>query len=162
MSSEPQIAKEAVLVASAKLPDDTPVVTGYDWNNGINYDNLLESYLNSGFQATNFGKAVNEINKMVRMSSLLYYQLHVNKWIFVLIQQLDCREVPLKEEDIDFYEDDEFIKRKSSCTIFLGFTSNIVSSGVRDTIRFLVQHKMVIQSTIYSFCVWLPQFLLNV
>lgn len=47
------------------------------------------------------------------------------------------------EDNIDYYEDDEFIKRKSNCTIFLGFTSNIVSSGVRETIRFLVQHKMV-------------------
>lgn len=49
----------------------------------------------------------------------------------------------MKEEDNDFYEDDEFIKRKSSCTIFLGYTSNIVSSGIRETIRFLVEHKMV-------------------
>lgn len=29
------------------------------------------------------------------------------------------------------------------CTIFLGYTSNIVSSGLRETIRFLVQHKCV-------------------
>lgn len=49
----------------------------------------------------------------------------------------------MKDEDVDYYEDDEFIKRKSNCTIFLGFTSNIVSSGVRETLRFLVQHKMV-------------------
>lgn len=49
----------------------------------------------------------------------------------------------MRDEDIDFYEDDEFIRRKSNCTIFLGFTSNIVSSGLRETIRFLVEHKMV-------------------
>lgn len=64
-TTEPQIAKDAVLVSSSKMPDDTPKVQGYDWNNGINYDQLLGSYINSGFQATNFGKAVNEINKMV-------------------------------------------------------------------------------------------------
>jgi deoxyhypusine synthase len=29
------------------------------------------------------------------------------------------------------------------CTIFLGYTSNLVSSGLRETIRFLVQHKLV-------------------
>lgn len=40
-------------------------------------------------------------------------------------------------------EEDEFIKRKSNCTIFLGYTSNMVSAGVRESIRFLVQHKMV-------------------
>ena len=27
--------------------------------------------------------------------------------------------------------------------IFLGFTSNLISSGVREHIRFLVQHRMV-------------------
>ncbi|XP_029814809.1 transportin-1-like, partial [Manacus vitellinus] len=31
----------------------------------------------------------------------------------------------------------------SGCTIFLGFTSNLVSSGVRESIRYLVQHGMV-------------------
>lgn len=30
-----------------------------------------------------------------------------------------------------------------SCTIFLAYTSNLVSSGLRETLRFLVQHKMV-------------------
>lgn len=65
MSNEPSIATEAVLIASTKVPDDTPVVIGYDWNNGIDYHKLFSSYQNSGFQATNFGKAVNEINKMV-------------------------------------------------------------------------------------------------
>lgn len=69
MATEPQIAKDAVLVASSKLPEDTPQVRGYDWNNGINYEQLLDSYVNSGFQATNFGKAVNEINKMVELNN---------------------------------------------------------------------------------------------
>ncbi|KAM6037496.1 deoxyhypusine synthase isoform 2-T2 [Theristicus caerulescens] len=31
----------------------------------------------------------------------------------------------------------------SGCTIFLGFTSNLISSGVRESIRYLVQHNMV-------------------
>lgn len=69
--SEPVIAKEAVLVASDKLPEDTPVVSGYDFNNGINYDLILQSYLKSGFQATNFGKAVQEIDKMVKAFPLI-------------------------------------------------------------------------------------------
>jgi deoxyhypusine synthase len=29
------------------------------------------------------------------------------------------------------------------CKIFLAYTSNLVSSGLRETIRFLVQHRMV-------------------
>ncbi|CAG2064686.1 unnamed protein product, partial [Timema podura] len=44
---------------------------------------------------------------------------------------------------MDIHEEDEFIRRRSNCTIFLGYTSNMVSAGVRDTIRFLVQHRMV-------------------
>lgn len=63
--SEPQIAKDAVLVRSKQLPEDTPAVKGYNFNDGIDYDQLLSSYLHSGFQATNFGKAVAEIDKMV-------------------------------------------------------------------------------------------------
>lgn len=35
----------------------------------------------------------------------------------------------------------------SGCTIFLGFTSNLVSSGVRESIRYLVQHSMVTAGT---------------
>ena len=34
-------------------------------------------------------------------------------------------------------------EEKTGCTIFLGYTSNLVSSGLRETIRFLVQHKLV-------------------
>ena len=30
---------------------------------------------------------------------------------------------------------------EKNCTIFLGYTSNMASCGVRDTIRYLVQHK---------------------
>lgn len=40
-------------------------------------------------------------------------------------------------------EEDEFIRPKSNLVIFLGYTSNLVTSGTRDTIRFLVQHKLV-------------------
>jgi hypothetical protein len=57
--------------------------------------------------------------------------------------KLSCRAIPLPEDLEDILEEDEFIQRNSSCTIFLGFTSNMVSAGIRDTIRFLVQHHMV-------------------
>ncbi|KAL5284653.1 DHPS family protein [Megaselia abdita] len=117
---EPSIAKDAVLMTSEKIPDDTPTVKGYEWNNGIDYSELLKSFTISGFQSTNLGLAIEEINKM-----------------------LDSREKPLPPDQEDIHESDEFIKRKSNCTIFLGYTSNIVSSGLRETLRFLVEHKMV-------------------
>jgi deoxyhypusine synthase len=117
--SEPNLAKDAVFKESVQIKD-APKVQGYDFNYGVNYDELLKSFKTCGFQATNFGKAVDEINKM-----------------------LASRDTALEGEQIDSYEEDEFIMRKHQCTIFLGYTSNIVSSGLRETIRFLVQHKLV-------------------
>ncbi|CAH1395335.1 unnamed protein product [Nezara viridula] len=116
----PSIAKEAVLVESSPLPKDTPIVKGYDWNSGVDYSRLLQTYMTSGFQSTSFGLAIEEVNKM-----------------------LDCRAQLLNSEEEDKFEMDPFIKRKSKCTLFLGYTSNMVSSGLRETIRFLVEHKMV-------------------
>lgn len=66
MSQEPEIAKNAVLKKSEALNDKTPTVKGYEWNDGIDYSKLLQSYTNTGFQATNLGLAIEEINKMVR------------------------------------------------------------------------------------------------
>eukprot|EP00479_Gromia_sphaerica_P003759 TRINITY_DN1443_c0_g1_i1.p1 TRINITY_DN1443_c0_g1~~TRINITY_DN1443_c0_g1_i1.p1 ORF type:complete len:123 (+),score=23.40 TRINITY_DN1443_c0_g1_i1:223-591(+) len=34
-------------------------------------------------------------------------------------------------------------KKKVQCEIFLGLTSNMISSGTREIIRYLVEHKMV-------------------
>lgn len=47
--------------------EGSPQVSGYDFNEGVNYDKILGSYLTTGFQATNFGRAVQEINKMVNI-----------------------------------------------------------------------------------------------
>lgn len=66
MPQEPLIAKDAVLKRSEAIPEGTPQVKGYDFNNGINYTKLFESYVNTGFQATNLGLAIKEINRMVR------------------------------------------------------------------------------------------------
>ncbi|XP_059047932.1 probable deoxyhypusine synthase [Achroia grisella] len=116
----PDVAVSAVLVPSQDLPAETPTVSGYDWENGTDYNKILDSYTCSGFQATSFGKAVQEINKMLK-----------------------CRSVTLTEETSDPYEEDAFIKKKTNCTLFLGYTSNMISSGLRETITFLVKNKLV-------------------
>lgn len=51
------------------LPEDLPVVKGYNFNQGVNYRALLQSYLNTGLQATNLGVAIQLINTMVRLSA---------------------------------------------------------------------------------------------
>ncbi|XP_031778755.1 probable deoxyhypusine synthase [Nasonia vitripennis] len=109
-----------VLKHSAPLPSTTPTVKGYDFNDGINYSALFRSYKHSGFQATNFGLAVEEILRM-----------------------LVARRIPLEEDQEDNLEEDEFIRRRHGCTIFLGYTSNMASCGVRETIRFLAEHRMI-------------------
>ncbi|XP_015926979.1 probable deoxyhypusine synthase [Parasteatoda tepidariorum] len=121
MSAEqgiPAIALDAVLKKSSALPKNKVPVKGYDFNDGVDYHALLQSYKTSGFQATNFGLAVEEINKMI-----------------------SCRNEPFTDEDV--LETDPFIKRRTNCSIFLGYTSNMASAGVRDTIRYLVQHKLI-------------------
>jgi deoxyhypusine synthase len=120
MNVEAKLASDAVLQGSEKMPEGSEIVKGYDWSQGVNYEELLKSFRNCGFQATNFGRAVDEINRM-----------------------LEARDVPLEDDETDEYEEDEFIKRRNSCTIFFGFTSNLVSSGLRETIRYLVQNKLV-------------------
>ena len=62
----PDIAQNAVLVPSGDLPVDPIEVKGYDFNDGIDYGRILKTFATTGFQATHFAKAVNEINRMVR------------------------------------------------------------------------------------------------
>ena len=121
----PGIAAEAVLVSSAELGPDTDKVAGYDFNQGIDHHKLLKSFKYSGFQATNFGLAVEEIWKMIR-----------------------CRELPIPEDKLEISKMNGV---ERNCTIFLGYTSNMASCGVRDTIRFLVQHKADLSFNTFHF-----------
>lgn len=53
----------------------------------------------------------------------------------------------LSDEPIDEDETEEFkdpgVRKNHRCTIFLGYTSNMVSCGMREYIRYLCQHKMI-------------------
>eukprot|EP01112_Ceratiomyxa_fruticulosa_P010503 TRINITY_DN2783_c0_g1_i1.p1 TRINITY_DN2783_c0_g1~~TRINITY_DN2783_c0_g1_i1.p1 ORF type:complete len:359 (-),score=68.16 TRINITY_DN2783_c0_g1_i1:232-1308(-) len=118
-SSIPNIAKDAVLLKSISL-EGSQEVRGYDFNKGVNYDALLSSFLTTGFQATSFGQAVDEVNRM-------------RSW--------RLSDEPIAEDEIQ-YPDIES-RKQVKCKIFLGYTSNLVSSGVRETIKYLAQHKMV-------------------
>ncbi|KAI4881310.1 hypothetical protein NFI96_029922 [Prochilodus magdalenae] len=109
------LSRDAVLKESASLPEDMPRIRGYDFNQGVDHRALLHSYLTTGFQASSFALAVQEINKMIE-------------------KRLEPVEEPEEQQDQ---------QGRSGCTIFLGYTSNLISSGVRETIRYLAQHKMV-------------------
>jgi len=72
-------------------------IQGYNFDNGIKYEDIIESFKSSGFQASHLAKAVEITNEMIT----------------------------------------------NNATIFLGYTSNMVSSGNRDIIRYLVQNKKI-------------------
>eukprot|EP00035_Acanthoeca_spectabilis_P005171 m.110762 g.110762 ORF g.110762 m.110762 type:complete len:395 (-) comp12902_c0_seq1:63-1247(-) len=120
-SEAPTGAQEAVLVVSESMPDGAVTVEGYDFNEGVDYHKLLQSFLRTGFQATNFGRAVEEINRM-------------RKW--------RLSDEPIKpDEDEDLI--DPAVRAGIKTKIFFGYTSNLISSGTRETIRYLAEHKMV-------------------
>lgn len=62
----PSVATEAVLMPSCALPEDLPKIRGYDFNQGVDFQALMKSYLTTGFQASRLGLAIEEINQMVR------------------------------------------------------------------------------------------------
>ncbi|KAL0196850.1 hypothetical protein M9458_005390, partial [Cirrhinus mrigala] len=111
----PSVARDAVLKESMALPEDMPQIKGYDFNQGVDHKALLQSFLTTGFQASSFGLAVQEINKMIEKRLELMQEEH---------------------EGCDSHTS------ASGCTIFLGYTSNLISSGVRESIRYLAQHRM--------------------
>ena len=74
-----------------------------------------------GFQASNLSKAIEIINNMIK---------------YRLIDD------PISLEEDEDYKNIE-IRKKTRCTIFLGYTSNMSSCGMRDIIRYLCQYKMI-------------------
>ncbi len=117
----PKTVLDAVFVPSTEIPSDAQVVRGYDFNNGIDYQALMKAYFTTGYQGTALGQAFDIVNKM------LAWRLS---------------DEPLKGDESPEDLDPE-IRAQTKCKIFLGYTSNLVSSGLRESIRFLTQHKLV-------------------
>ena len=132
----PSSVFESVLVKSESMPLDAVAVKGFDFNNGIgDVHSLLSTYITTGFQATHFGRAVKEIEKMVVIcvcaSKVLYFI------------QLDKKAEKVPEGSLKPHLSESGDRLVDNCTIFLGYTSNLISSGIRETIRYLVEHNMV-------------------
>ncbi|KAF1859246.1 hypothetical protein Lal_00009830 [Lupinus albus] len=114
-------AHSAAFKESENLQGKCLQIQGYDFNQGINYPQLLQSMLTTGFQASNLGDAIQVINQMLDWS---------------------LADEPIAEDSSN--EEMDLGYRKSvTCKVFLGFTSNLISSGVRDVIRFLCEHQLV-------------------
>jgi len=95
MENKEKIARGNILGKSSEFKGIP--IRGYNFNEGVDYEKLLESFASTGYQASNFYRAIEIVNEMI------------------------------KEES----------------KIFLGYTASMVSSGLRDIFRFLVEHKKV-------------------
>ncbi|CAM9266418.1 unnamed protein product [Phaeothamnion confervicola] len=117
----PAATQNAVLMRSAPVASGTPICRGYDFNNGVDLNGMMAAALTTGFQATNLALAIDEINRM-------------RTW------RLSDR--PAMENERDEWHDPA-VRNATRATLFLSYTSNLISCGLRETIRFLVEHRMV-------------------
>ncbi|KAL5985489.1 hypothetical protein ACLOJK_027473 [Asimina triloba] len=113
--------RSVVFKESENLEGTGQKIAGYDFNHGVDYPALLKSMISTGFQASNLGYAIQVVNEM------LDWRLADDE------PAEDCSD---EERDLTF-------RKSVKCKVFLGFTSNLISSGVRETVRFLVEHRMV-------------------
>ncbi|KAK8662131.1 hypothetical protein V6N13_091719 [Hibiscus sabdariffa] len=114
-------AHSAVFKGSDSLEGICPRIEGYDFNEGVNYSKLLKSMLSTGFQASNLGEAIEIVNDML-------------DW------RLSAETIAEGSSD---KEKDPAYRESVRTKVFLGFTSNLISSGVRETVRYLTEHRMV-------------------
>jgi len=124
----PAIASEAVLVPSEEIPADAIHIHGHDFNSSRDLDSIMSTMLTTGLQASSLGQAIEEINRMIRWRLSDDIQP-------TLPSELDQQQPPPPP----LPDNPSRVRTK----IFLGYTSNLVSSGVREHIRYLVEHKMV-------------------
>lgn len=82
---------------------------------------MFQTLWHTGFQATNLGRAIATVNEMIR------WRLSDEKVTPDTPAHLRSKEV----------------RENTRCTIFLGYTSNMSSCGMREYIRYLAQHKMI-------------------
>lgn len=116
----PSEATNAVLVPGNELPEGELIVCGYKFEKGkpVDWMAMMNAYITTGYQATHLGKAIAEIKRM-------------RKWRL-------SDEALLPEED-----DDPLARSQTKCKIFLGYTSNLISAGLRETFCYLAKNKMV-------------------
>lgn len=126
----PSVSASAVLGESAEMPEGSVKCRGFDFSS-IDTDSssagrevldaLIESFQTTGFQASNIGLAIDQIRAMRK------WRLSDSEW---------------KEGDDPALKPPE-VRQRIRARIFLGYTSNMTSCGVREVIKYLVQNKMV-------------------
>ena len=121
------VLNPAASLAEAERLSNGLTVRGFDFDTAadmgrVSVSDVLGSYRTMGFQATNLAAAIDEVNKMLSWQP----------------------PAPAEGEGVDPAGDGIGPPPvPDRCKIFLGYTSNQVSSGNRELIRFLVQHRLV-------------------
>ncbi|KAG8898872.1 Deoxyhypusine synthase [Tulasnella sp. 403] len=130
----PQQAAAAVLVHSAPIPSDAIPVQGPNFDHPQSLHSLLASYQQIGFQATSLGKAIHIVDKMANSIHVSAHDLRQRKW--------RLSDEPVAPDELPEFTDPS-VRAQTRCTIMLGYTSNLISSGLREVILHLVKHKHV-------------------
>ena len=122
----PSVSASAVLGESASMPEDAQTCQGHEFrtqplSGEQELDRLMKSFLTTGFQATNLAMAVEQIKDMRA------WRLSDTEW---------------KEGDDEALKDPK-VRERIRARIFFAYTSNQISCGQREVLKFLVQHKMV-------------------
>lgn len=131
----PSVSASAVLGESTSMPKGTPICRGtiFDDDDGDddvtkeeNEQDLLSKMMNAfrytGFQATNLGLAIEQIHQM-------------RNWRLSDVKYVDGVDDPVLEPPE--------VRQRIRARLFLAYTSNQISSGQREVLRFLVKNKMV-------------------
>ncbi|KAK9447708.1 Deoxyhypusine synthase [Limtongia smithiae] len=141
----PPLASTAVLKHSDPVPSGSVRVSGIDFdlaeNKNVRVSTLVRSMKTMGFQATSVGTACEIIDEMRRWRGKTKEERESEK-----VAKAAASGTPVDggEEEEEGYEADYTDASGSArCTIFLGYTSNLISSGLRSTLRYLVKHKYV-------------------
>ncbi|KAL2313923.1 putative deoxyhypusine synthase [Schizosaccharomyces pombe] len=112
------LAKDAVFVASSKPSDLTTEVVGPDFNK---YDERKKA-----------GGPGITVEELVESYGKIGFQAtNLHDAVTIINEMRNWRDPNPPEEKSD------------RATIFLGYTSNLISSGIREVLRYLVQHKCV-------------------
>ncbi|KIY73727.1 Deoxyhypusine synthase [Cylindrobasidium torrendii FP15055 ss-10] len=117
----PSAASAAVLQASEPISTDAVPVQGPNFEKPFSLQDFISSYETIGFQANSLGRAIDIVNKM-------------RKW-----RLSDEPVADDEDEDLKTHESRSQVK----CNVFLGYTSNLISSGLRELILYLVKYKHV-------------------
>ncbi|KAL3786210.1 hypothetical protein ACHAW5_000033 [Stephanodiscus triporus] len=121
----PSVSASAVLGESESMPDDHPICRGHDFGSNPSSSNtidaIMSSMLTTGFQATNLGLAIEEVRRM-------------RSW--------RMSDSPWRDGDDEALHEPS-VRRRIRARIFLAYTSNQISCGQREVIRYLVQNRMV-------------------